>query len=87
LYSTIVATPSIKSDKQDVGLYPTRGPNRGKTYVSLCHLITVEFAGSHKLFMSRKPSSMGIAGVEPHQLALTVGRKKRKKGKEKVIDK
>jgi hypothetical protein len=36
-------------------------------------LTAVEFAGSHKLFMSRKPSSMGIVGVEPHQLAPTVG--------------
>jgi hypothetical protein len=47
--------------------------NLGKTCVSLCRLIAVEFAGSHKLFMSRKPSSMGIAGVEPRQLAPTVG--------------
>jgi hypothetical protein len=34
-------------------------------------LIAVEFTGSHKLFMSQKPSNMGnmgIAGVEPHQL-------------------
>jgi hypothetical protein len=73
LYSTIVATSSIKSDKQDVGLYPTRGPNLGKTCVSQCRLIAVEFVGSHKLFMSQKPSSMGIAGVEPRQLAPTVG--------------
>jgi hypothetical protein len=60
--TTIVTTPSIKSDKQDIGLYPTRGPNLGKTCVSLCRLI----AGSHKRSMIRKPSSMGIAGVEPH---------------------
>jgi hypothetical protein len=66
--TSIVATPSIKSDKQDVGLYPTRGLNLGKTCVYLCRLITVEFAGSHNRSMSRKPSSMGIAGVKPrHQ--------------------
>jgi hypothetical protein len=59
--TSIVATSSIKSDKQDVGLYPTRGPNLGKTCVSLCRLIAIEFAGSHKRSMSRKPSSMGIA--------------------------
>jgi hypothetical protein len=39
----------------------------------MCRLIAVEFAGSHKFFMSRMPSSMGIAGVEPHQLTPTVG--------------
>jgi hypothetical protein len=44
--TTIVNTPTIKSDKQDVGHYPTRGPNLGKTYVSLCCLIAIEFAGS-----------------------------------------
>jgi hypothetical protein len=65
--TTIVTTPSIKSDKEDVGPYPTRGPNLGKTCVSLCRLIVVEFAGSHKRSMIRKPSSMGIAGVEPRQ--------------------
>jgi hypothetical protein len=59
--TTIVTTPSIKSH------YPTRGPNLGKTCVSLCRLIAVEFAGSHKRSMIRKPSSMGIAGVEPRQ--------------------
>jgi hypothetical protein len=47
--------------------------NLGKTCVSLCHLIAVEFAGSHMRSMIRKPSSMGIAGVEPRQLAPTVG--------------
>jgi hypothetical protein len=74
--STIVATPSIKSDKQDVGLYPTRGPNLGKTCVSLCRLIAVEFAGSHKRSMIRKPSSMGIAGVEPrHQFTSSMKEK------------
>jgi hypothetical protein len=42
--------------------------------VSLCfRLIAVEFAGSHKRSMNRKPANMGIAGVEPHQLAPTVG--------------
>jgi hypothetical protein len=41
--TTIVATLSIKSDKQDVGLYPTRGPNLDKTCVPLCRLIAVEF--------------------------------------------
>jgi hypothetical protein len=35
----------------------------------LCRLIAVEFTGSHKLFMSRKPSSMGIVEVEPRQFA------------------
>jgi hypothetical protein len=39
----------------------------GKTCVSLCRLIAVEFAGSHKRSMSQKPSSMDIAGVEPRQ--------------------
>jgi hypothetical protein len=44
----------------------------------MCHLITVEFAGSHKLFMSRKPSSMGIVGVEPHHLSTSsFGKEKR----------
>jgi hypothetical protein len=62
-----VITPSIKSDKQDVGHYPIRGPNLSKTCVSLCRLIAVEFAGSYKRSMIRKPSSMGIAGVEPRQ--------------------
>jgi hypothetical protein len=65
--TTIVATPSIKSHKQDMGLYPSRGPNRGKTCVSLHRLIAIEFTGSHKRSMIRKPSSMGIAVVEPHQ--------------------
>jgi hypothetical protein len=68
-----VNTQAIKSDKQDVGRYPTRGPNLGKTYVSLCRLITVEFAGSPDRTMIRKPSSMGITGVEPCQLAPTMG--------------
>jgi hypothetical protein len=36
-------------------------------------LIAVEFAGSHKRSMNRKPANMGIAGVEPRQLAPTVG--------------
>jgi hypothetical protein len=67
--TTILTTPSIKSDKQDVGYYPIRGSNIGKTCVSLCRLITIEFAGSHKRSMIRKPSSMGIAGVEPRQEA------------------
>jgi hypothetical protein len=31
-------------------------------------MVTAEFAESHKLFMSQKPSSMGIAGVEPRQM-------------------
>jgi hypothetical protein len=31
--TSIVATPSIKSDKQDVGRYPSRGPNLGITRV------------------------------------------------------
>jgi hypothetical protein len=66
--TTIVATPSIKSDKQDLGHYPTRGSNLGKTCVSLCRLIAVEFAGSRKHSMIRKPSSMGIVGVEPRQM-------------------
>jgi hypothetical protein len=56
--TSTVATPSIKSDKQDVGLYPTRGPNLGKTCVSLRCLIAVEFTGSHKRSMSQKPSSI-----------------------------
>jgi hypothetical protein len=72
--TTIVITPSIKSDKQDVGHYPTRGPNLGKTCVSLCRLIAVEFVGSHMHSMIRKPSSMGIAGVEPHQYMFLVNR-------------
>jgi hypothetical protein len=70
LYTSIVVTPSIKSDKQDVGRYPTRELNLGKTCVFLRRLIAVEFAGSHRLSISRKPSSMGIAGVEPRQLFL-----------------
>jgi hypothetical protein len=42
--------------------------------VSLCfHLIAVEFAGFHKRSMNRKPANTGIVGVEPHQLAPTVG--------------
>jgi hypothetical protein len=42
--------------------------------VYLCfRLIAVEFAGSHKRSMNRKPANMGIAGVEPRQLAPTVG--------------
>jgi hypothetical protein len=56
------------SDKQDVDYYPTRGPNLGKTCVSLCRLIAVEFAGSHKRSMIRKPSNMGIAWIELCQL-------------------
>jgi hypothetical protein len=68
--TTIVTTPSINSEKQDIGRYPTRGPNLGKTCASLCRLIAVEFAESHKRSMIRKPSSMGIAGVEPHHLHL-----------------
>jgi hypothetical protein len=67
--TTTVITPAIKSDKKDVGHYPTRGPNLGKTYVSLCRLIAVEFVGSHIRSMNQKPSSMGIAGVEPHHRA------------------
>jgi hypothetical protein len=65
--TTTVIAPSIKTDKQDIGHYPTRGPKLGKTCVSLRCLIAVEFAGSHKRSMIRKPSSMGIAGVEPRQ--------------------
>jgi hypothetical protein len=42
--------------------------------MSLCfRLIAVEFAGSHKRSMIRKPANMGIAGVEPRQLAPSVG--------------
>jgi hypothetical protein len=42
--------------------------------VSLCfRLIAVEFAGSHKRSMNQKPANVGIAGVEPRQLAPTVG--------------
>jgi hypothetical protein len=42
--------------------------------VSLCfRLIAVEFAGSHNRSMNRKLTNMGIAGVEPHQLAPIVG--------------
>jgi hypothetical protein len=42
--------------------------------VSLCfRLIAVKFTGSHKRSMIRKPANMGIAGVEPRQLAPTVG--------------
>jgi hypothetical protein len=42
--------------------------------MSLCfRLIAVEFVRSHKRSMSRNPTNMGIAGVEPRQLALTVG--------------
>jgi hypothetical protein len=37
------------------------------------HLIAIEFAGSHIYSMSQKPTNMGIAGVEPRQLAPTVG--------------
>jgi hypothetical protein len=42
--------------------------------VSLCFRLTaVEFAEFHKRSIDRKPSSMGIAGVEPRQLAPIVG--------------
>jgi hypothetical protein len=42
--------------------------------MSLCfRLIAVEFAGSPKRSMNRKTANMGIAGVEPHQLAPTMG--------------
>jgi hypothetical protein len=44
----------------------------------MCRLIAVDFAGSHKLFMSRKLSSMGIAGVEPcHLSTSSFGEEKR----------
>jgi hypothetical protein len=36
-------------------------------------LIVVEFARSPMRFLDRKPLNMGIAGVEPRQLALTMG--------------
>jgi hypothetical protein len=36
------------------------------TLVTLCRLIAIEFVGSHMRSMIRKPSSMGIAGVEPY---------------------
>jgi hypothetical protein len=35
--------------------------------------IAVKFAGSPKCSMNRKPANMGIAGVEPRQLAPTMG--------------
>jgi hypothetical protein len=46
---------------------PNKEPHLGKSCVSLCRLISVEFARSHMRSMIRKPSSMGIAGVEPRQ--------------------
>jgi hypothetical protein len=65
--TTVVNTQAIKSDKQDVGLYPTRESNLGKTCVPLCYLIAVEFAGSPDRTMIRKPSSMSIIGDKPRQ--------------------
>jgi hypothetical protein len=34
-------------------------------------LIAVEFTGSHKRSMNRKPANMGIAGVEPRHCYIT----------------
>jgi hypothetical protein len=64
-YNTSNYTSNTRSDKNDVGLYPSRGRTWVNPHVLLFLSKAIESASAHALSMNRKPLNMGISGVEP----------------------
>jgi hypothetical protein len=66
-------TSNTRLDKQDVGLYPPGGRTWVNSCVPLFLSEAIKFAKRPRSLHELKALNMGIAGLEPRQLASTVG--------------